>query len=134
MSRSRDERKINPMSNAATRAPSYPDRLRNFERNSGELASAQPAVMKAFWGVHEAAVTAGALDTKTKELIALAISVAARCDDCIAHHAYDALEAGATREEIADALGVAILMGGGTSVVYATHAIEALDEFSGPAT
>jgi len=86
--------------------------------------------MKAFWGVHKAAVAAGALDTKTKELIALAISVAARCDDCIAHHVYDALEAGARKEEISDALGVAILMGGGTSVVYATHAIEALEEFS----
>ena len=71
----------------------------------------------------------GALDTKTKEPIALAISVAVLCDDCIAHHNYDALEAGATREEIADAFGVAILMGGGTSVVYATHAIEAVDQF-----
>jgi AhpD family alkylhydroperoxidase len=86
--------------------------------------------MKAFWGVHKAAVAAGALDTKTKELITLAISVAARCDDCIAHHTYDALEAGATKDEITEALGVAILMGGGTSVVYATHAIEALNQFS----
>jgi AhpD family alkylhydroperoxidase len=72
---------------------SNPDRLRNFERNSRDLASAQPDVMKAFWGVHKAAVAAGALDTKTKELIALAISVATLCDDCIAHHTYDALEA-----------------------------------------
>jgi AhpD family alkylhydroperoxidase len=108
---------------------SHPDRLRNFERNAKNLASAQPAVMKAFWGVRKAAVAPGALDTKTKELMALAISVATRCDDCIAHHTYDALEAGATKEEIADALGVAILMGGGTSVVYATHAIEAADQF-----
>ena len=109
---------------------SYPNRLQNFERNSRDLASAQPSVMKAFWGLHTAAVAAGALDTKTKELIALAISVAARCDDCIAHHVSDALEAGATKEEIVDSLGVAVLMGGGTSVVYATHAIEALDQFS----
>lgn len=86
--------------------------------------------MKAFWQVRKAAVSSGALDTKTKELIALALSVSARCDDCIAHHIYDALEAGATREEITDALGVAVLMGGGTSVVYASHAIEALDQFS----
>ena len=107
----------------------HPDRLRNFERNAKNLASAQPAVMKAFWGVRKTAVATGALDTKTKELMALAISVATRCDDCIAHHTYDALEAGATREEIADTLGVAILMGGGTSVVYATHAIEAADQF-----
>ena len=111
----------------------YPDRLRNFERNSRELSSAQSAVMRTFWDLHAATVADGALDTKTKELIALAISVWARCDDCIAHHTRDALEAGASREEIADALGVAILMGGGTSVVFATHAMEALNEFSGHA-
>ena len=85
--------------------------------------------MKAFWGLHTAALSPGALDTKTKELIALAISVSARCDDCIAHHINDALKAGATKEEITDTLGVAVLMGGGTSVVYATHAIEALEQF-----
>ncbi|NVK43613.1 MAG: carboxymuconolactone decarboxylase family protein [Oceanospirillaceae bacterium] len=86
--------------------------------------------MQAFWGLHSEAVANGALDSKSKELIALAISVFARCDDCIAHHVYDSLEAGATKEEISDALGVAILMGGGTSVVYATHAFEALEQFS----
>ena len=118
------------MSDSSATTDSYPDRLKKFERNSRSLSSAQPALMKAFWGVHNAATATGALDNKTKELIALALSVAARCDDCIAHHTYDALEAGATREEIADALGVAILMGGGTSVVYATHAIEALGQFS----
>ena len=117
------------MGNTPARPVPYPDRLQNFESNAQTLASAQPALMQAFWRLHKAAVAEGALDTKTKELIALAISVAARCDDCIAHHTYDALEAGATREEIADALGVAILMGGGTSVVYATHAIEAVDQF-----
>lgn len=109
---------------------SYPERLQIFEKTSRDLLSAQPAVMKAFWEFHTAAVAGGALDTKTKELIALAISVAARCNDCIAHHTFDALEAGASREEIADALGVAILMGGGTSVVYATHAMQALEQFS----
>jgi len=118
------------MSDTTAQTISYPDRLRRFERNARSLSAAQPDLMKAFWGFHGAAVGAGALDTKTKELIALAISVAARCDDCIAHHTDDALRAGATREEVADALGVAVLMGGGTSVVYATHAIEALDQLS----
>lgn len=117
------------MIDTTTQAVSHPARLQNFERNSRTLSSAQPALMKAFWGLHKESVNAGALDTKTKELIALAISVAGRCDDCISHHTYDALQAGATREEIADALGVAILMGGGISVVYATHAIEAVDQF-----
>ncbi|QDU11879.1 carboxymuconolactone decarboxylase family protein [Gimesia aquarii] len=113
-----------------TTSTSYPNILHNFEKNSRGLSSSHPSVMKAFWGVHKAAMAADALDTKTKELIALAISVVTHCDDCIAHHTYDALEAGATKEEITDALGVAILMGGGTSVVYATHAIEALDQFT----
>ena len=118
------------MSEEQARTNSYPARLRNFETNSRILASVQPAPMEAFWGLHKSVTADGALDTKTKELIALAISVAAHCDDCIAHHVNDALEAGATREEISDALGVAILMGGGTSVVYASHAVEALEQFS----
>ena len=117
------------MNNTTSRPLSNPDRLQNFERNSRTLASAQPALIKTFWEFHKQAVADGALDTKTKELMALAISVVMRCDDCIAHHTCDALEAGATREEIADALGVAILMGGGIGVVYATHAIEAADQF-----
>lgn len=85
--------------------------------------------MGAFWKVHKTAVGKGVLDTKIKELMALAISVATRCDGCIAHHVYDALNAGATKEEITETLGVAVLMGGGTSVVYATHAVEAVEQF-----
>jgi len=108
----------------------YPEKLQHFEHNARGLGTAQPTVMKAFWQLRKAVVADGALDTKTKELIALAIGVYAQCDDCIAHHIYDALEAGASREEIADALSVAVLMGGGTGVVYATHAMEALDQFT----
>lgn len=119
------------MTKTTAKMLSFPERLQRFEKNSEDLLSAQPAVMEAFWGVHSAAVASRALDTKTKELIALAISVFARCDDCIAHHTYDALEAGATKEEISDALSTAVLMGGGTSVVYATHAMEALEQFAG---
>lgn len=118
------------MSNTIPETIAHPDLLRRFERNARALQAAQPTAMKAFWELRTAAVASGALDTKTKELIALAISAFARCDDCIAHHVSDALEAGASKEEIAEALGVAILMGGGASVVYATHAIEALEQFS----
>jgi len=117
------------MGNTTAQTISYPDRLQNFGKNSRDLSSAQPSVMKAFWGLHTAAMADGALDTKTKELIALAISVATRCDDCISHHIYDALEAGGTKEEISDALGVAVLMGGGTSVVYATHVSRCSNSF-----
>lgn len=118
------------MSKTTAQDISFPNKLQNAKRNTTSLISAQPAVMEAFTKLHKAAVATGALDTKTKELMALAISITARCDDCIAHHTYDALEVGATKEEIAEAIGVAILMGGGPSMLYAAHAIEALDQFS----
>ncbi len=107
----------------------YPQQLEKIKGNMGVLAQAQPDVMKAFGALHVAGSADGALDAKTKELIALAIGVAARCDGCIAFHTHDALKAGASREEITDALGVAVLMGGGPSVMYATHVIEAMDQF-----
>ncbi len=117
------------MNDTKKQAVSYPDRLRNVKKNSQNLAAAQPAVMETFEKFHQAAGATGALDRKTKELMALAISVTHGCDDCIAHHVHDALEAGATREEFADALGVAVLMGGGPGMIYASHAIEAVDQF-----
>lgn len=107
----------------------YPHNLRHVENNARKLAAAQAAVMEKFEGLHMAGVATRALDRKTKELMALAISVVVRCDDCIPWHIRDALEAGASREEIADAIGVAILMGGGPAMLYACHAIEALDQF-----
>lgn len=109
---------------------SYPGRYDRVQQNAMRLGSAHPEVMKTFDKFHKAAVADGALETKVKELIALAISVTARCDDCIAHHVHDALDAGATREEVIDAIGVAVLMGGGPGMIYATHAIEALDQFT----
>ena len=110
-------------------ATSYPDRLRSVKKNSQTLAAAQPAVMEAFEKLHQLAGATGALDRKTKELMALAISVTHGCDDCIAHHVHDAVDAGATREEFADTLGLAVLMGGGPAMIYASHAIEAVDQF-----
>ena len=117
------------MSDTTKRAISYPTRLRNVKRNSRTLAAAQPDVMETFERLHQAAGATGALDRKTKELMALTISVTHGCDDCIAHHVHDAMEAGATREEFAEALGVAVLMGGGPGMIYASHAIEAVDQF-----
>ena len=93
-----------------------------------ELRTGAPEVMKAFAGIAQAATKANALDAKTKELIALAIGVAVRCDDCIAFHAKAVLEHGASREEVLEALGMAIYMGAGPAVMYASHAIEAFDQ------
>ena len=88
-----------------------------------------PNVMKAFAGLAQAASAPQTLDLKTKELIALAISVAIRCDDCIGFHVKAALDHGATREEIVETLGMAIYMGAGPAVMYATHALEAYEQF-----
>ena len=97
--------------------------LKNLRGGAGE-------VMKGFSAIAQAALKAGVLDVKTKELIALAISVAVRCDDCIAFHAKAAVERGATREEILETLGMAIYMGAGPSVMYASHALGAATQFA----
>jgi AhpD family alkylhydroperoxidase len=89
--------------------------------------------MQAFGAIAQAATAAKALDEKTKELIALAIAVAVRCDDCIAFHVKAAVRQGASREEILEALGMAIYMGAGPAVMYAGHALEAFGQFDAAA-
>jgi AhpD family alkylhydroperoxidase len=89
-----------------------------------------PDVMKSFGAMSMSASAAGALDAKTKELIALAIGVSTRCDDCIAFHSKAAVEKGATREEVLETLGMAIYMGAGPSAMYASHALAAFDQFA----
>ena len=94
-----------------------------------EMRGGAPDVMKGFSGMAQAALRADALDTKTKELIALAIGIAVRCDDCIAFHAKAAVDQGASREEILETLAMAIYMGAGPSVMYAAHALAAYKQF-----
>ena len=108
---------------------SYQAKLEQIKQYMGKFSSAQPEVAKAFSALHRGASTPGQLDQKTKELIALAIAIAARCDGCIAFHTHDALQAGASKEEIMETLSVAVLMGGGPAMMYAVHAIEAVEEF-----
>jgi AhpD family alkylhydroperoxidase len=95
------------------------------------MRAGAPEVMKAFAGIAQAALQTKALDSKTKELIALAIGVATRCDDCIAFHAKAAVDQGASSDEILETLGMAIYMGAGPSVMYAAHALEAYQQFAG---
>ena len=77
------------------------------------------------------ATAEGALSTKAKELIAFAIAISVRCDGCIAHHSQAVAKAGATRQEVAEMIGVAILMGGGPASVYGVEALRAFDEALG---
>jgi len=85
--------------------------------------------MKNFSALAQSATKGGALDAKTKELIAIAIGVAIKCDDCIAFHAKAAVQLGATREEVEETLAMAIYMGAGPSVMYASHALGAFTQF-----
>jgi AhpD family alkylhydroperoxidase len=94
------------------------------------LRGGAPEVMKGFGAIAQAALAAKALDGKTKELIALGIAVAVRCDDCIGFHAKAAVDQGASREEVLETLGMAIYMGAGPSVMYASHALEAYSQFA----
>lgn len=93
------------------------------------LRGGAPELMKEFSAIAQAALAPNALDAKTKELIALGIAVAVRCDDCIAFHVKAALERGASRQEILETLGMAIYMGAGPAAMYASHALEAFTQF-----
>ena len=113
---------------------------KNWPAMAEELTSAikevrlgAPDVTKAFSAMAQAATAGGALDTKTKELIALAISVAIRCDGCVAFHAKAAFKHGATREEVMETMGMALYMGAGPSLMYAAQAVEAYDQFAAAA-
>ncbi|GHT83003.1 alkyl hydroperoxide reductase AhpD [Betaproteobacteria bacterium] len=110
----------------------FRDTSRTIMGRMNDLGKAIPGVMQGFQALHEAASANGVLSSKTKELIALAIAVAARCEGCVAFHAKEAVKQGATRAEVTETLGVAIQMGGGPSMMWATEALAAFDEFSAP--
>ncbi len=104
--------------------------LQDLRPLSRELRRAIPDVYKGFSALHEGAFAEGELDTKTKELIALAIGVVEGCDGCIASHSQAAVRAGATRQQAAEAIGVTFLMKGGPATVHGPRAYEAFCEFA----
>jgi AhpD family alkylhydroperoxidase len=112
----------------------WPDTTKVLSAQLRNLRGGAPDVMRAFSAIAQTALAPKALDAKTKELIALAIGIAIRCDDCIAFHIKAALDCGATREEISETLGIAIYMGAGPSVMYASHAFAALQQFDAEKT
>lgn len=110
--------------------------MKNFPEHFKELGSWMeklgldiPETMEGFGRLHKASIKPGALDSKTKELIALGIAITVRCDGCISFHVHDAMQAGANKEEIAETVSVAILMGGGPSVMYGIEAMQALSQY-----
>jgi AhpD family alkylhydroperoxidase len=100
----------------------------------GMIRQGAPDTMKAFGALSTAATAAKAIDTKTKELMALAIGIAVHCDGCVAYHTKMAHHHGATREELAETVALAVYMGGGPAAVYGGDALRAYDQFSGTKT
>ena len=107
---------------------SYKDVTDGISTNLKGLRTQIPDVLTAFSQLSRAATADGVLDKKTKEFIALALSVASHCDGCIGFHTQALARLGATREEVAEVLGMAVYMGGGPSLMYAADARQAFEE------
>lgn len=108
----------------------HPKNYQQFVQLLKDLGTEAPDTMAAFGSLHKAATQDGQLSKKTKELIALGISITSRCDGCIAFHVHDALKAGATDKELIETIEVAILMGGGPAMIYGCEALTALRQFN----
>lgn len=111
-------------------AKDYEALTKSISQYVGELRKAQPETMKGFSAMANSALEDGALDKKTKELIALAIGVALRCDGCIGFHTKTLVELGSTREEVCETLAMTVYMGGGPSLMYAADALRAYDQWA----
>jgi AhpD family alkylhydroperoxidase len=106
----------------------YQERVKRSAAAGRKLARHNKELHQSYWRTHTLAMQDGDLDRRTKELIGLALVVSMQCDVCVAYHVRDCVDAGATREEIYDALNVAVMQCGGPALVYAGYAVEALDE------
>jgi len=105
------------------------DLVKELGTSGMDLRKRIPDVYAGFSEMHKASMADGALDRVTKELIALAISVTEQCDGCIASHARGAARKGATEEQVAEAIGVAIMLSGGPGTAYGPRAWDAFKEF-----
>ena len=110
---------------------SYQDITRTTSAQLASLRADIPDTMRGFSAMAQAATKDGALDKTTKELIAMALSVAARCDPCVGYHAKALVKLGASRAEVEEMLGMCVYMGGGPSLMYAAAALAAYEEFGG---
>ena len=111
-------------------ATSYDALTREISGQLAVLRNDSPGFMKGFGDMSKASLAAGALSEKTKELIALALGVAARCEGCLGFHARALVRLGATKAEIEETLAVAVYMGGGPSLMYSASAMSAFAEFT----
>ena len=110
---------------------SYPDLTTAISRQIATLRKDIPETMSGFSAMAKDACGTNQIDTKTKELIAMGIAIALRCDGCIGFHTKALFKAGATRQEFEEMLAVTIYMGGGPSLMYAAEAMDAWEQFGG---
>lgn len=98
----------------------------------GEIGRSSPGTVRGYRELGGAGAAKDLLGAKTRELIALAVAVTRQCDGCITIHVEAALEHGATRDEIAEALGVAIAVNAGAALVYSARVMDAYEARSAP--
>ncbi|MGH7643287.1 MAG: carboxymuconolactone decarboxylase family protein [Candidatus Dormibacteria bacterium] len=110
--------------------PDYPKVLKELAAPISELREAIPEVWAGYSQTRRAAMGEGALSAKHKELIGLAISIVKRCDGCLAAHSRGAARRGATSQEVAETIGVALLLEGGPATVWGPRAWEAYQQFA----
>ena len=108
----------------------YPALTHSITQTLAPFRKSQEATMQGFGAMSKGAMAAGALGEKHKELIALGISVSQRCAGCIGFHVKALRRLGTTRAELEEALGVAVYMGGGPSLMYAAEALQAWEQFA----
>jgi AhpD family alkylhydroperoxidase len=108
----------------------YREITKSASATLAKYRASQPEIMKGFNALSGATLRDGALSEKTKELIALCLGVAGHCDACIGFHVRTLVKLGVTRPELEEALGVAIYMGGGPSLMYAAEALSAFEQFA----
>lgn len=111
----------------------YEQMSTDVRKEAVDLYKALPEVMRSFQGLMSTVGKEGALSTKTKELMALAIAISSKCEGCLVFHIQNAIKHGASREEVAETIAVSIEMGGGPSTVYGGKALAAFDELKGKA-
>ena len=114
----------------STASVNYTDLTRTVSTHLAALRASQPDLMKGFNDMARAATSDGELSRKTKELIALALGVAVRCDACIGFHVQTLVKLGVTRGELEETLAMAVYMGGGPSLMSSANAMAAFAEFS----
>lgn len=107
----------------------YPSIIADITDYRKELQKLIPETMNGFSRMALASTASGLLSEKTKEMISLALGVAAHCDGCLGYHVKALIKLGVTREELGEVLAMAIYMGGGPSLMYAADALRAFDQF-----